>query len=108
LRAGIDTHAVPSAAPRLDPRLVDRLESLARSPASFAEIRRELVARALDLEIPPPSYEHVRRLVTRHRLEREATIVPIVVGVALGARHGNELVNALRDGPPPRGLTTTS
>jgi hypothetical protein len=102
-----DTRVVPAAAPRLDPRLVDLLERLARSEASYAEIRRGLVARARELGIPPPSYEHVRRLVTRYRLDRELepTIVPVAVGVALGTRHGNELVRALRDGPPSRGRT---
>jgi hypothetical protein len=94
---------VPAAAPRLDHRLADLLERLARSDASYAEIRRGVVARARELGIPPPSYEHVRRRVTRYRVARELepTILPVAAGVALGTRHGNELVRALRDGPPP-------
>jgi hypothetical protein len=94
---------MPLAAPRLDPRLLERLERLARSGQSVAEVRRALVALALDLGVPPPSYEHVRRLVTTRRIERESEreLLPIVVGVATGTRHGNELLHAVRYGPPP-------
>jgi hypothetical protein len=89
---------VPSASPRLDPRLVDRLGQLARRDLAYAEIRRTLVARALELGIPPPSYEHVRRLTKQARLDRESEspILPIAIGVSIGTRHGNELLHAAR------------
>jgi hypothetical protein len=92
---------VPAAAPRLDPRLLDRLERLARRDMAYAEVRRSLVVRAGELGVAPPSYEHVRRLVKALRAERsvENERFRIVIGVALGTRHGNELVRALRDGP---------
>jgi len=91
---------VPIAAPRLDPRLIDRLERLARKDLSHAEIRRSLVVRASELGIPPPSYEHVRRLVLARRLERESEsgTLPVALAVAIGTSHGNELLHAVRDG----------
>jgi hypothetical protein len=91
---------VPVAAPRLDPRLIAQLERLARKEFSPAEIRRSLVVRASALGIPPPSYEHVRRLVIARRIEREAEseTLQIALAVALGTSHGNELLRAVRDG----------
>ncbi len=89
---------MPASAPRLDPRLVERLERLERSDLSFAEIRRRLVIRARELEIPPPSYEHVRRLAWRSRIEREsnAEIRALALEVAIGSRHPGYLLAALR------------
>jgi hypothetical protein len=91
---------VVASAPRLDERLIEQLERLAPSDATAAEIRRRLVSRARELEIPPPSYEHVRRLVAAHRLEREielaSAVLPTVVDVALGVKHGNELLRVAR------------
>jgi hypothetical protein len=89
---------MPAAAPRLDPRLLERLERLARKEVSYADVRRLLVAHALELGVPPPSYEHVRRLVKASRSERESDpgVLPIALEVAIGLRHGNELVDAMR------------
>jgi len=89
-----------ASAPRLDPRLVERLEQLERSELSFAEIRRTLVVRAREFDVPPPSYEHVRRLVTRRRIEREVTaeVRALALGVAVGTRHPADLLVALRSG----------
>lgn len=89
---------MPVSAPRLDPRLLDRLDDLERSDLSFAEIRRSLVIRARELGIPPPSYETVRRLAGRRRIEREITadIRGRAIGVAIGTRHPAELVVMLR------------
>jgi hypothetical protein len=89
---------MPASAPRLDPRLLDRLEKLARSDLSFAEIRRKLVVRAGELGIPPPSYEHVRRLAGRQRIERESTadIRALALAVAVGTRHPADLLVALK------------
>ena len=93
---------VTTAAPRLDARLIGSLEDLARTAATFAEIRRALVVRACELGIPPPSYEHVRRLVTLRRVELEAleetAVLPVVLRVAIGAEHGNELLRVARGG----------
>jgi hypothetical protein len=89
-------YRVTTAAPRLDPRLVDRLERAARGAATVADIRRQLVVVARDLDVPPPSYEHVRRLVGLVRLERawatEAAVLPVAVDVFLGREHGSELL----------------
>jgi hypothetical protein len=89
---------MPVSAPRLDPRLLQRLEYLERSDLSFAEIRRSLVVRARELGIPPPSYEHVRRLAGRRRIEREITadIRALALGVATGSRHPADLLVALK------------
>jgi hypothetical protein len=91
-----------AAAPRLDPRLRARLEKLARSTATAAEIRRALVSQARDLAIPAPSYEHVRRLVALRRIELEerhqTAVLPVVLRVALGAEHGNEALRVARGG----------
>lgn len=90
---------MPAAAPRLDPRLIECLERLERKNLPYAEIRRALVVRARELVVPPPSYEHVRRLAKEQRLDREAepAILPVAIGVALGTRHGNELLTAIRE-----------
>ena len=68
---------------------------------SYAEIRRSLVVRATELGLPAPSYEHVRRLVHTCRAERDAEseVLQVALGVAVGTHHGNELLNAIRDGP---------
>ena len=89
---------MPVSAPRLDPRLLTELEELERRDLSFAEIRRGLVARSRELEIPPPSYEHVRRLAWRLRIERESTAEfrALALGVAIGARHPGYLLAALK------------
>jgi hypothetical protein len=89
---------MPAAAPRLHPALVERLERLARSEMSFAEIRRAVVTRARELDVPPPSYEHVRRIVTSLRMDAAEAheLRDIALGVALGTKHGNELVYAMR------------
>ncbi|CAN5747325.1 hypothetical protein BH18ACT13_BH18ACT13_06070 [soil metagenome] len=89
---------MPVSAPRLDPRLLERLESLERSDLSFAEIRRSLVVRARELDIPPPSYENVRRLAGHRRIEREITaeIRSLAISVAVGARHPADLLVALK------------
>jgi hypothetical protein len=91
-----------AAAPRLHPQLVERLERLARSQATVADIRRALVVLARELNVPPPSYEHVRRLVLRRRQEievaSESAVVPDVLKVAVGAEHGNELLRVARGG----------
>jgi hypothetical protein len=90
---------VTAAAPRLDRQLIELLEALARKPGSAAEIRRALVVRARELDIPPPSYEHVRRLVSLARLELEATksdVLPVLIDVAIGMEHGSELVRVAR------------
>jgi hypothetical protein len=80
--------------------VLDDLEALARTKASPAEIRRVLVLRSRELEIPPPSYEHVRRLVSICRLEaasrEESEVLPVLLDVALGLEHGNELVRVAR------------
>ena len=90
---------MPASAPRLRRPLTKRLERLARTDSSFADIRRELVLYARSAGIAPPSYEHVRRLVTAARLQREVEneLRDLAIGVALGTTHGNELVNALRE-----------
>jgi hypothetical protein len=95
---------MPAAAPRLDPRLIDRLENLARKELSYAEIRRMLVVRATELGLPPPSYEHIRRLVLTCRAQREseAEMLPLALAVALGTSHGNELLSAVRGGAPQK------
>lgn len=88
--------------PSLDARLIGSLEDLARTASTFAEIRRVLVAQARELGIPPPSYEHVRRLVTLKRIELEAlgesAVLPVVLRVAIGAEHGNEALRVARGG----------
>jgi len=93
---------MPSAAPRIDPRVLEDLNALARTQASAAEIRRSLVLRSRELDVPPPSYEHVRRLVILRRLEAElaeaSAVLPVVVDVALGLEHGSELVRVARGG----------
>jgi hypothetical protein len=93
---------VTTSAPRLDARLVRHLYTLARTDRTFAEIRRELTGLAVELRVPPPSYEHVRRLVTLERLDleaaRESAILPVVVDVMLGREHGNELLRVARGG----------
>lgn len=93
---------MPASAPRLDPRLLDTLEKLVRSDQSYAEIRRSLVVRARELGIPPPSYEHVRRLAGRRRIEREETAVirALALGVAVGTRHPADLLVALSSDEP--------
>jgi hypothetical protein len=84
----------------LDERLIDHLEHLARGSATPAEIRRALVVRSRELGIPPPSYEHVRRLVALIRIEmeivRESDVLPVILRVAVGAEHGNELLRVAR------------
>jgi hypothetical protein len=91
-----------TSAPRLDGRLLARLEKLARGPATPAEIRRDLVTRARELDLAPPSYEHVRRLVTLRRIEleelRESAVLPVVLRVAIGAEHGNEALRVAQGG----------
>ena len=89
---------MPLSAPRLDPRLLERLENLERSDLSFAEIRRSLVVLAREFDIPPPSYETIRRLATRQRIEREITadIRGLALSVALGTRHPADLLVALK------------
>jgi len=96
--------AMPAAAPRLHPRVLARLERLERSDLHYAEIRRGLVVLARELGVPPPSYEHVRRLAKQRRLARvpEGEVLRVVVGVALGTRHGNELLHAVRTGESRR------
>jgi hypothetical protein len=93
---------VVAAAPRLDLRLRDELESLAQGPATAAEIRRALAVTALAIGVPPPSYEHVRRLVLESRMASEeqpdSEILPLIVDVALGIEHGNELMRVTRGG----------
>ena len=88
------------SAPRLDARIVERLERLASGSSSPAEIRRVLVVQARELRLAPPCYEHVRRLVTLRRLEasleRESAILPLIVDVALGVEHGTELLRVAR------------
>ncbi len=89
---------MPASAPRLDPRVLEMLGELERRDLTFAEIRRSLVIRARELNVPPPSYEHVRRLARRQRIEREVTadIRALALGVAIGTRHPADLVVALR------------
>jgi hypothetical protein len=88
------------AAPRLHQQLIELLEALAQGQASVAEVRRALVVRARELDTPPPSYEHVRRLVSLTRLELEAIpksdVLPVLIDVALGLEHGSELVRVAR------------
>jgi hypothetical protein len=99
---------VTAAAPRLDARLRKRLASLARTDSTFAEIRRELTHIAGELGVPPPSYEHVRRLVTLERLDlevaRDSAVLPVVVDVMLGREHGNEMLRVARGGTRRRAL----
>jgi hypothetical protein len=99
---------MPTSAPRLDARLRERLDRLARSGLSYAEIRRGLVVRARELDIPPPSYEHVRRLARQRRLERELQtgIRTIALEVAVGARPPTDLLLALQSGYDPRERTS--
>lgn len=91
-----------AAAPRLDPRLLDELDALARSAANAAEIRRALVLQARKLDVPPPSYEHVRRLVTLVRLEiaeedeQASEVLPVALRAAVGLEHGNEILRVAR------------
>ena len=94
---------MPVSAPRLDPRLLESLEDLERSDLSFAEIRRSLVVRAQELDVPPPSYENVRRLAGRRRIEREITadIRALALSVAVGARHPADLLVALKSAELP-------
>lgn len=96
---------MPSAAPRLHPRIVEQIDRLARGDQSVADIRRTLVVRSIELSIPPPSYEHVRRLVARRRLELEAAssdaLLPVAVDVALGIEHGSEFLR-VAGGQPRR------
>jgi hypothetical protein len=86
-----------AAAPRLDHRLLRQLDDLARTSDSAAEIRRKLATSARNLGIPPPSYEHVRRLVARRRdgLQAASGYLPIALEVGIGARHGSDLVRAM-------------
>jgi hypothetical protein len=57
-----------------------------------------------ELDLAPPSYEHVRRLVAVERLHRElevqssSEILPLAVDVAFGIEHGNELVRVASGG----------
>ena len=55
-----------------------------------------------ELDVPGPSYEHVRRLVTLERLDFQATqelaALPVLVDVMLGREHGNELLRVARGG----------
>jgi len=82
--------------------LIARLEQLAHGNATAAEIRRALVARSRELDIPPPSYEHVRRLVLGRRIEtetaRESAVLPVVLRAAVGLEHGNEVLRVARGG----------
>ena len=91
-----------AAAPRLDARVLRRLESLASEATSVAEIRRALVVTSREIGVAPPSYEHVRRLVIERRAiiaeARDADVLPLIVDVALGVQHGNELVRVARGG----------
>jgi hypothetical protein len=68
---------VPDAAPRLAWPLVVELRRLAASDASIADIRRELGRYAERHALTRPSYETVRRLVTR---ERELRSLPGIAG----------------------------
>jgi hypothetical protein len=86
-----------AAAPRVDHRLLRQLDDLAQTSESAAEIRRKLATRARNLGVPPPSYEHVRRLVARRRdaLRAAAGYLPIALEVGIGARHGSDLVRVM-------------
>ena len=92
----------------MDDRLVELLERQARSTSTPAEIRRALAARARELELAPPSYEHVRRLVAARREERAielegpAEVLPVVARMMVGAAHGSELVRVARGESPRR------
>ena len=61
-----------------------------------------MVVTAREIGVPPPSYEHVRRLVREARAvmeeEGESDILPLIVDVALGIEHGNELKRVARGG----------
>jgi hypothetical protein len=97
-----------SSAPRVDDRLLALLEHLARTSSTPAEIRRLIVARARELGIAPPSYEHIRRIVTTSReeraieLERQSEVLPVLARTMVGAEHGNELVRVARGERPRR------
>ena len=97
-----------AAAPRIDDRLRDELRRLAHGRASAADARRALVRRARELELAPPSYEHVRRLLAaerfEHRLARERTteIVEAAARVAFGFEHGTSLPGVMQGAPRRR------
>src|SRR5437588_6405845 len=93
-----ETLEVVVAAPRLDPRLLEALERFERWTRSVAEIRRSLVRLAHSLGLPPPSYEHVRRLVRARRIrraEQEPGIADVALDVMFRARPPQALVEKL-------------
>jgi len=58
---------MPAAAPRIDSRLHAALARIDDGSLPIAEITRRLGSVADWLEIPRPSYEHIRRLVHAQR-----------------------------------------
>lgn len=59
-----------AAGPRLDQRLLEGLSELDDPDEPIAETYRRLRGLAAEMDVPRPSYERVRRHLTRVRLAR--------------------------------------
>ena len=98
---------MPSAAPRLDPRLLAALDALSGERVPIAEIARRIGAKADQLGVTRPSYQRVRELVHVRRRATGPAAADIVLDVAVRARPiadlGQVIVPARERRPLPRG-----
>jgi hypothetical protein len=90
---------VYSAAPRLDPRLLEAIARIDDHSVPIAETYRRTRDVAEDLDIPRPSYERVRlhlKLVRRRRMVRRRKR-DILIDVAMHLRPVEDLYEVLEE-----------
>lgn len=86
------------SAPRLDPRLVAAIHTFDDRRVSIAETRRQVGALAGSLGLARPSYERVRQLVHRHRIEREERSLEPLLALAFNTRPADKILGDLLSG----------
>ena len=89
-------------APRISPRLRARIEQLADTSSSAAEITRAVGELAGRLGLPRPSYEQVRKLAREHQARpRPPSTGEVLLDVALRIRPPDAIVSHLAGTEPP-------
>jgi len=94
---------MPSAAPRIDSRLVAAIVHLDKPHHPIAETNRRIGVLAGDLDLPRPSYEQIRTLVKAHRRGRlRPTAGQVLLDIAFRVRPPEALLDYLAGTPMPK------